>query len=1059
MIERERSNISLTEEFTERAWTNYDSFENETKEYLATQNHVDLRTFLSTSGEAWTTGTYGYTSGLANFPAMSLPVSTTTETQSSTPKRPIDLLTGFSGTDILTFALPSFPLSVVNTVQSTIEITSDPLGHCSNTKLTATVNLQQSLHALVEGNSQFSIERSALQQNEINLEAITGVRFKIVCNTGKTGTVEIMGLKLILGPGEGRKGWVIPSVDYDNWNGMLRKPSPLNGNTTNGAVLEQGTLWHSAPLPGYNDPIPVDTEFGITFNPGSQEKENEVTLYARQESEVFQTQLDLIGVTQSQLDGHPQPDLGTDEYLPRTVGELDKQEMMRLDHLETMEDLERIPVENPVEQSWVYFNLKWGEGQTKLIMSNSTSVGYVFPKVPALKNHTEYLAICSLEDSSAQVQIFELNADKSVNQEPVFDSTLIEDDSVFRRRKGRVGWQARLGDADAYINSIRPRSVVYAEYRSAPLTSFTPVDGAQLFASFSGNEELWNKGFEASPEGTAAVSLSRDAVRTLSGESFRVDTNGTEANVGISTDLIEFIDFTQAEIRFSIWFEGEPRNVGTEVIKRPRTYKELEESIGGGSPYQEVAEPFGGAITDTFNRTENPLSNGGKWSTPSFLGAERGQTGEPSEGEGKKGYFSIAGGAFWNAAEYTNPAVAVTIVKGPVGTIIGRYIGLWSCMPSSGTKYGYFIRWASTNEAGTIFTVTIEKWNGGVKTVLLTLTGQSLEVGDSIGSSVSLGKVIVWHKRGGVWSKLGAAADTSYTKGCSGIQTVTDYVALLTNFQTEESPAPITVYPSSYERLESLYDYYGEIETQIETTEEVLESNIIAQLVSSEGTVIPLPMPQLETNQWQEVILPLPTEEVVQTGKYYVQILQPTLINYSWWIDDVSIFERAVQWSARSTVSDPWNSNYAPWTDFREIVNVNRKGILLAPRGKELQLRGRALRQNAQIKAPKIVPRYASLGRLVFPDEELVNHIAPTALFKRESLVPGGKSWIFTDESTPGTGAIAQRVWSFGDGSFTSGNNVVVEHSYAIPGEYYVTLVVIDRNGVRSQFTEKTTYY
>src|ERR1039458_1926132 len=201
--------------------------------------------------------------------------------------------------------------------------------------------------------------------------------------------------------------------------------------------------------------------------------------------------------------------------------------------------LEKSPARVPI----FFFSNK-----TKLIMANSRLPGYIFPKIPVMNNNSEYLMVCSLEDSRARVRIFSLNKDTSVVQEPFFDSTLIEDDGVFRRRQGRVGWKAVLADNDAYVHSIRPRSVVFAEYKSTPLTSFTPVDGAQLFANFTGNEELWNQGFEITPEDSTGVVLTRDKSRALSGESFRVDTNGTEKNVGITPDLIEFIDFTQAEI-------------------------------------------------------------------------------------------------------------------------------------------------------------------------------------------------------------------------------------------------------------------------------------------------------------------------------------------------------------------------------------------------------------------------------------------------------------------------------------------------------------------------------
>lgn len=829
MLERERSNIPLAEEFSAKEWKYYNSYENETKNQLPFQRHIDIRTFMSISNEKWTLGTFGNQPALAHYPALALNAEGTIESESITPEHPLDLLSGFVDNDLFTFSLPQFPLASINLAQSRIEITSDPQGHCSNTKLTSILSFSISEKPIIEGDSQFIVKRSILQQNEINLGSITGVRIKIVCNSGKTGTVYIMGVKLILAELEGNPGWVVSTIDFDNWNKLLRKPTPTNGNIANGPILDQGIIWKSDLLPGVNDPKPVDSEFGVVLNSGSQTKKNEIVLYMREEPLVFQTQLDLVGVTQSQLDGHPQPDLGTEEFSPRTVGEFDKQSMSKLDHLIQMKDLERTPVANPVEQSWITFTLQWGEGKTKVLIANSTSPGYIFPKVPMMENNSEYFMICSLEDSSARVRIFLLNKDKSVSQEPIFDSTLIEDDSVFRRRQGRFGWKATLEDNDAYIHSIRPRSVVFAEYKSTPLKSFTPVDGARLFADFTGNEELWNQGFNITPANTKGAILSRDKSRTLSGESFRVDTNGTEKNVGISTDLIEFIDFTQAEIRFFLWFAGEPRTIETVEIKHP----------------------------------------------PAFPGPRKFPPFFPSKG--------------------------------------------------------------------------------------------------------------------------------------------------FTTFNQE------------------------------------MLGNLNAQLVSEEGTIIPLTMPELETNQWQEVILRVPTEEIVQTGKYYVQILQPTLKASSWWVDNISIFERSVQWSARSVVSDPWNSNYAPWTDFREIVNVNRKGILLSPRGKELQLRARALRQNATIKSPKIIPRYANLGRLVWPEERLSEKIPPTAAFSTTPL--SIKNFKFTDESTSGTGSIVIREWDFGDGNFSTGNQLVVEHNYALEGTYYVTLITIDRNGLRSQVTHPVVIF
>ncbi len=404
---------------------------------------------------------------------------------------------------------------------------------------------------------------------------------------------------------------------------------------------------------------------------------------------------------------------------------------------------------------------------------------------------------------------------------------MIEDDGIFRRRKGRIGWAAVLNDNDAYIANIRPRTVTFAEYESTPLLSHTPVDGARLYASFSANEELWDRGFKPHPAGSTAIRVTRDKARSTSGESFRVDTTGAEAFVGLETNLIDFIDFTQAEIKFNIWFAGDPRTVETIEVTHPPTI-----------PSPHLFPPF-----------------------------------FPS-----KGFISIE-------------------------------------------------------------------------------------------------------------------------------------------------------------------------QTQL--------GNIIARLATPQGALFDLNMPELETNQWQEVILTIPPDFILQSGRYSLQILQQTKIAATWWIDSVQIFERTVQWSARAVASDPWKSNFAPWTDFREIINQDRKGILLSPRGKELQLRARALRQNSYIAKPKLIPRYASLGRLVFPEERLTDRKAPTTVFS--SIAVGPKDRKFTSEVVPGTGAIVSLEWQFGDGQFEGGIIPETTHHYAKSGTYYVTLIATDRNGLRSQATHKLT--
>lgn len=817
-----RENVSLLEEFTRRNWVQYDSFDPTTKAHLNTQNHIDIRTFAPDSAEKWTAGTFGYQVETGMFPALRLPIEAgkVFEATSVTLDHVLDLKTGFGPEDFITMGLGNFFPANLNLVQSYIDITSDPLGNVANTALTVSVALSQSETTLVGGgNRQFQVKRSAFEGGGLDLEKVTAVRFRIK-GTGNT-VLYITGLKLILAPVGETLGWEISTVDYDNWNGRLVKPTPLDANAANGPAFETSTVWKAAQFPGAGDPQPIDTEMGIVFYTGQQKHNNNFTLFCREESKIFQTQLDLIGRTMSDMDGESQPDLGTVAFLPRTISEFEGADMELLDG-EDMGDFERVPVSDPVEQSWIYFQLKWGASEEGFVLSNSSSPGYVFTEFDTpLQKEKYYLLVCSLEGSAAQARIYPLNSDFSVNQKPVFNSTLIEDDGIFRRRPGRIGWQANLADPDAFIASIRPRGVSFAEYVSAPLNSLTPVVGAQLYSHFTPNQELWDGALISIPEGSQAQAT-KDTARSVTGSSYRITTTGTEAGQGFGTNFFLIDNLEQTTITFALWYIGEAR-----------TEEFVPVAMGARYPAKKLYPPF-------------------------FPG---------------------------NA-------------------------------------------------------------------------------------------------------------------------------------------------------------YTASVKTKI--------SSIRAQLVSSEGTIIPLTMPEIEPNEWQFITLNLPTDRVIQTGFYSLEILQPTKAVATWWLDALSIFHRAIQWSARSVVDDPWKSNYAPWTDFRDITNLDGSGVLFNPRGNELQLRARALQQNARIvQAPKLKPKYAQLGRLVWPENELTGLVPPTVTFTE---VQEGLSYTFTDTSTPGTGAIVSRSWTFGDGTRDTGP--IIRHTYSGTGSYVVTLVVTDRNGQRSHLTK-----
>jgi hypothetical protein len=124
-------------------------------------------------------------------------------------------------------------------------------------------------------------------------------------------------------------------------------------------------------------------------------------------------------------------------------------------------------------------------------------------------------------------------------------------------------------------------------------------------------------------------------------------------------------------------------------------------------------------ISDTFERaTEDPLSNGGKWSKldwawsigrvySAFYGFV------PTLG-GTEVEEAKASGAYWNGAELANPTVSVHMF----GEASRKdYVALWACTTGAETKNGYRVKFTGTG-AGGIFIVSLEKWVGGVETRL-----------------------------------------------------------------------------------------------------------------------------------------------------------------------------------------------------------------------------------------------------------------------------------------------------------------------------------------------------
>lgn len=802
--------VALTEEFADSLgqWHNYDNYQAADRATIAAQKHVDIRSFygaqtaaqtmyqMSTQSvsalgaftmaqlasaailpaEPWTGGDASVDrwATRANFTLLAATLALGANTFTSTMvDLPVDLLTGFDDTDHFSVALPSFPLGNVNTAASYIDITSEPTGNFT-TGPTASVALSASTVALVSGHSEFRVNRSAFNQNGIDLSNITAIRFRIQATSASaTNAFKVMAIRLLA------TTWTQTALDFDTRTGRLRKCPARNGDhTTLGSAWP--IMWRASEPSGQDDPRPIDAEMGVVFSPGYVTDGGSLTLYFREVTEDFLTQLDLRYLRQAELNGHDQPDIGSAMYNPRTQTDLEFFSQSELADQQQV-SLERTP--DYLSASWIQFVCQWSSSGGNVTIVDTEGNGYTFNFSGPLTNYASYVLFATLDENSARATIYSIDASGHVGSK-FFDSSTIIDDTSYKRRKGRFGWHSDLRDGNSWIDSIRTRKVSYAEYRSLPYDSTTPVVGAELFATASPVIELFES-FAPSSTNSASSIVDRDSQRSLSGSSWRFVNDGSIPMQGFQSNSFLVQDFDNSVIEFDLF--------------TPSTY------------------------------------------------------------------------------------------------------------------------------------------------------------------DISL---------------------SAYLLDMNGVR------------------------------------------------------------------VIDLLMPPLIRDQWQSIKIGLPFDQNEITGRYRLLLLQDNAATATWWVDSPSIYRRTVAWEGRAVVDDPWKSNDARWTPFKEAMNDNSGGVLFPRRGSQLQIRARGLTQDAHIDRIQFKPKYAELGRI-----------------KPSYTAPYYTTTVSFGSSSTGTNAVrltgsfatvlpsvnyaypANFEWNFGDGGI--GIGPVVDHTYAASGVYTVTLVVTDNNGKR----------
>lgn len=127
---------------------------------------------------------------------------------------------------------------------------------------------------------------------------------------------------------------------------------------------------------------------------------------------------------------------------------------------------------------------------------------------------------------------------------------------------------------------------------------------------------------------------------------------------------------------------------------------------------------------------------------------------------------------------------------------------------------------------------------------------------------------------------------------------------------------------------------------------------------------IDLILPKLQGNKWNSINVDLSLHTDKPSGFFYTLVIEPGTPDVQlgdFWIDNMRIGHRMVDWQVRAKEHGPWRSLYG-------LVNRGDGAVHfpIDERGRELQVQALALTPDAWVSDLTIHPRYAALGLPVF---------------------------------------------------------------------------------------------
>lgn len=460
-----------------------------TQTTLDTETQTQLEQVQTSPGEAWQvigspTGTTGSLSvGLRpernNWHGAQITCSGSALdiTLQSSMASAINGAVNIASQDYVGFICPDF--TNFNTGTSTITLCSNATGDFSTNNsatLAFSANLSGTANYLKFGLGSFSA-------GGFDPNAVTGVKIRFVsASNPSNGTkLTVMAIRAV------KAAWLPQAYDVETRDGVFTSSVSLTGGDPSSAAfvpLVRGV--HN----GTEDPRPMDTTLSMHFFTGALTASNSNTPF---------NQIELL-FRENQT-------VSTGRYL-----------------------LAQFSFRNGSTKATTLRRLN-------AVDDAASKINYT--GLPVLNPSSFYVIQANNTNQSIVLNLYESNITGFLGRK-IWSSlgTSLGVNAAYIREQGRVGWNVSLVDRDVQLHFFGASTTSFSTMRTKVFNTYSPVDGAQLQATFSSDTNLWT-GFQGQDMGA-------ESSRTLSNQSYR-------ASLPIFTNDFLVEDWAQMYLDFDIF--------------------------------------------------------------------------------------------------------------------------------------------------------------------------------------------------------------------------------------------------------------------------------------------------------------------------------------------------------------------------------------------------------------------------------------------------------------------------------------------------------------------------